>query len=199
MADEKGEKQNNDTFKWIVGSLIALLAAGSGIVALLTYFRPPQNNNYSQVQTDPRPNGVSEKPDNSSHQINSSKSSKNNESPVNNKPESKNDVTKIECNVAGTVYDGDKNPMPNVEILLIDENKKETSLTRTGDGGKFEANCSEISQEHFPQKLEVKGDVWHWDYTAMIPRGGQKSINVYVPRYILDEAAKTRIKTTIVK
>lgn len=34
-------RKSENWFKWIIGTLITLLAAGGGIVALLTYFNPP--------------------------------------------------------------------------------------------------------------------------------------------------------------
>ncbi len=186
MADE------SKTFK-IVGSLIALLAAGSGIVALLTYIIPPKN---SDNQTSESAN---------TRQVSSDKPNENSSSrlPANNLSESdnKSSVTEqVKCKVAGTIYDEDKNrsPMPNVKVYLTD-NQKDTFLVRTNLSGNFKGDCSQIPQNSFPQRLKIitSSNLTLIDPDYSIPsRGREEDLFLYVSE---NEIKKNAGKTAILR
>lgn len=207
MTEENNNKKS-ENYKWIVGSLIALLAAGSGIAAMLQIFLPksdskesPSYSNTSPNLSTVEPKTPSQKSNRISNNINSQqiKNESGNEQPESNENRKIDNAsaTKIECKVSGTISDSNKTPLRDKEIIFVGAKGNETSLTTSGNNGQFSANCSHISQEEFPGKLFVRKNSLNWKYAPPIPIGGQENLNIYIPEKVLLEAAKNDLRTTI--
>ncbi len=149
--------------KWLIGTLIALLAAGGGIVALLNYIHPSTPSGGSSPPSDTRP------------------------APSNADAGSKVPPTERTCTIAGGVYNGDNDPptaMPNVRInYLPNQGTANVYLTTTGPNGTFKGNCAHIKSEEFPLTLELSSDHWQ-GVTSKTPErveeSGKDNINIYV-------------------
>ena len=149
--------------KWLIGTLIALLAAGGGIVALLNYIHPSTPSSGSSMSPDSRP------PANSGDNA------------------AKVTPTARICTIEGGVYNGDNDPptaMPNVRINYIpNQGTANVYLTTTGPNGIFKGNCALVKSEEFPLRLELSSDRWQ-GITSKTPETvqetGKDNINIYV-------------------
>lgn len=196
MAEEKTNNQKSETLKWVVGSLIALLAAGSRVAAMIQIFLPksdstpqsPYKSNFdagAENSDNPQPKPTRTR---SSNNKNKSPENKDFNSGEANTFENNNPVRKIECQVSGKVSDNNKVALSGREIIFVGTKDNEIYLTVTGDNGEFRADCSHISQEDFPGKLKVKGNSLNWGYKPSILLGGQENINIYIPIDVLNKA-----------
>lgn len=161
MAEEKDTEKKNDTFRWMVGSLIALLAAGGGIAAIYNTIHPTTNSNDNTPVVTPSPSP-------SGKQVT-------NVSPT---PE----ITK--CKIRGTIFALDKNnsPMADVKVYLIDDKHPDIYLGRTAPNGIFEEDCSQIPSDNFPKKVKAvtSSSVSLIENELPISQQGNENLNIYI-------------------
>ena len=166
--------------KWLVGTLIALLAAISGIVPLLNYIHP------SPPSPGPSPPGDSRPA-------------------TPNSPTASVTPTPRVCTIEGAVYDDDtepKQPLANVSINYIphEQSGGGAYLTKTSPSGQFKADCSHIGSKQFPLTLELSSDHWQ-GITSKTPEqvseSGKDNIYIYVSvKEINNGIIKSRISRT---
>jgi hypothetical protein len=153
--------EETSTVRWAVGVLIALLAAGGGIAAIYNMFQPKTDgsNNSSSTSSPPvivvLPNA-------------------NPTTPV---------TVKTDCKVEGMIYNNENNAaMPKVKVYLVNKKNTEHYLVTNGADGKFAGDCSELSQEDFPQKLKIRTDSgFEWtDPDTVISHRGKSNINLWI-------------------
>jgi hypothetical protein len=148
--------------KWLVGALIAFLAAGGGIVALLNYIHPSPPSSGSSPPADSRPT-------------------------TDGGATAKVTPTPRVCTIEGGVYNDDINPaqpIANVRINYIPHQENgATYLTTTGPSGQFKGDCAHISSKQFPLTLELSSPHWQ-GVTSKTPEqveeNGKDNINIYV-------------------
>lgn len=186
MTEERNDNPKKDTFRWLVTSLIALLAAGGGIAAIVNMIHTTSNSNSAanQASIGSRESAVSQQSPNSPRPQSSIKSDGRNESLISNNNGNSIVASKIECKVDGAVYDFDKNnsPMANVRVYLIDDKHPEVFLGRTDPNGIFTADCSQIPPDNFPKKMKIltASGLSLIEQELPIFQEGRKGLSLYV-------------------
>lgn len=151
--------------KWLIGVVISLFAAGSGIVALLNYFgtspQKPQGN-FSSSNTTP------------------------------DKFPTPSPYCHIAGKVYNR---DNNQPLPNVEVgyFRITQDKTDyahdvkSRLATTDVDGSFEADCSKIEDENFPLRLQLSSQNWQtvFQTNEYVQRGTRSGINLYVSDSVL--------------
>lgn len=160
------ETNSESNWKWLVGVIISLLAAGSGIVALLVYFKsPPQKP--SEPQKPPISNNASNNTVEPCY-ISGTIYSKNSNQPL--------------PNVEVGYYRLTKDQNEYIHDV-------KSHLANTDSAGKFEADCSKIEAENFPLRIVLSipnSQVTSYQTNEYIQRGTRKSgLNLYVPDNLL--------------
>lgn len=121
-------------FKWLIGIVVAVLAAGSGIVALLNYLNPRQ----PPATAIPRPTATAVVCFISGTIFNSD----------DNQP-----LSNVQVSYLRITQDNNE-----------DTHRARSKLTTTDIHGHFEADCSSVERENFPLRLRLSRQGWCSEY-----------------------------------
>jgi hypothetical protein len=154
--------------KWVIGTIISLLAAGSGIVALVSYFaaRPTPVPRPSPPSTQ-RPTQVVCSV--SGHVYNS------------DKPEP---LPNIEVRYFRFTREGETQYQVNVRSYLA----------TTDTNGSFSADCSGIETGNFPLRLELSSSTWNSGtlQTDTYVQAGKRTTGINL--YVSDKMMKSNLR-----
>jgi hypothetical protein len=151
-----GESNQSSGLKWLIGVVISLLAAGSGTVALLTYFGQKPQGNFNANNTIPSTPTPTSLCSIDGKVYNSD----------NNQPLANVEVGYFRRTQDKTDYDHDV----------------KSRLATTGVDGSFNADCSNIEAENFPLRLQLSSRNWQTTIQTneYVRRGPRSGINLYV-------------------
>ncbi|MBX3086252.1 MAG: hypothetical protein KF716_31740 [Anaerolineae bacterium] len=159
----RGSDSDGGWFKWVVGSIISLLAAGSGIVALLTYLGA------RSTPTPPTARPPTAQPTAVVCSVSGHVYDKDTNRPLPN----------IEVRYHRFTTQGETAYQQRIRSYLA----------TTDINGSFSAQCSTVEKGNFPLRLELSSAAWHvtTHVTDVYVARGQKTtnVNLYVPDKLL--------------